>query len=209
MMPYYFVSTKRQISEIKFKNLKSHQQNFEIDSLQGDKLINVCKNCNEKSYQYLNILEHPIMGYNDIKPCKIRSYEAFPFTDENGEITSYGIDKFTLLTKDDNQYISYLQANNNKLKTFKEHHVWVYVGTEKNTQKYRCYWCNNTVEVKYKSLPRKYNDNVGEFNGDLDICMSHNDYNHYMYDLLDNNKTIYQQCLKCNKKSYAYLQQKI
>ena len=48
------------------------------------------------------------MGYNDIKPCKIRSYEVSPFTDENGEITSYGIENFTLLTKDDNKYNSYL-----------------------------------------------------------------------------------------------------
>ncbi len=209
MTPYYYISTKRQISEIKFKKLKEHQQNFEIDSLHGDKLINVCRNCNEKSTQYLNILEHPNMGYNDIKPCKIRSYEVFPFTDENGEITSYGIENFILLTKDDNKYNSYLQLNNDKLKTFKEHHIWIYTGTKENTQKYRCYWCKNEIEIKYKSLPRKYNDNVGEFNGDLDVCLGVKDYNHYMYDLLDNNKSIYQQCLKCGKKSYAYQQKNI
>ena len=40
-------------------------------------------------------------------------------------------------------------------------------------------------------------------------CKFNNDYNHYMYDKIDNNKTVYQKCLKCEKESYPYKQKNI
>ncbi len=209
MVPHYFISTRRQISSIIFKNSKQHIKNFEIDSIKGDKMINICKNCGQKSIQYLNVSEHPIMNINSIKPCKIRAYRAKPIKDDTNQISKHEIIDFNLLRKESSELYDYLSKYQNNPKTYMEHHLFLYTGTDKNTQKYRCYWCNNTVNVNYKSLPRKFNDNSGEFNGDLDKCIGNNDYNHYMYDLLDNNKTIYQKCLKCNKESYPHLQKLI
>ena len=71
-----------------------------------------------------------------------------------------------------------------------------------NNQIYYCHWCNQQASVAYKSLPR--DDNMK-----LLSCMAYNDYNHYMYDMIDNNKTIYQKCLKCEKKSYPHQQKNI
>ena len=209
MIPFYFINLRRQISEIIFKNLKEANKNFEIDSLHGDKLINICKNCNRQSQQYLNILDHPVTGYDSIKQCNIRSYEVDPILDDTGQIKEYFVNKFFLLRKDSSELNNYLQTNSNNNKTFKDHHVWIYRGTNGNNQLFRCYWCNKEVNVVNKSLPRKFNDHVGEYNGDLDNCLGNDDYNHYMYSLVDNNNTVYQKCLKCDKKSYPYQQKNI
>jgi hypothetical protein len=118
------------------------------------------------------------------------------------ELKAYDINNFKLFNEL-NSYNNYLYKNYNKLKTIKNNHLFIYKKTLKNNnQIYKCYWCNIETEVNNDSLPRQKNNINGKENGLLKECFKKNNYNHYMYDLIDNNKNVYQKCLKCNKISY-------
>ena len=132
----------------------------------------------------------------------VRVYEVITKYDDIGQPIAHEPINFKLFTKNTNEFEKYRFESINKLKTYKEHHLWIYVNTEKNTQIYKCYWCGIITKVKSESLPRKNNL-------ELDYCRKVNDFNHYMYYELDNNKTVFQRCLKCNKKSYPALQKNI
>jgi hypothetical protein len=124
----------------------------------------------------------------------IRNYELEQITDNFGEVINHKPINFTLFKKKSIEFEDYLLKNPNTLKTFKEHHLFVYKNTINNTQIYQCYWCNVSVKVDYDTLPRKNNL-------ELDSCITVNDYNHYMYYQIDKNKNVYMSCLKCNKNS--------
>lgn len=118
------------------------------------------------------------------------------------ELKGHNINNFKLFD-DKNSYNNYIYENYNKLKTIKNHHLFIYQKTLKNNdQIYKCYWCGIETEVNNSSLPRNKNNVNNKQNGLLKQCFKNNYYDHYMYDLIDNNKNVYQKCLKCNKNSY-------
>ena len=69
------------------------------------------------------------------------------------------------------------------------------MNTTYNTQNYKCYWCNKMISISFDALPKNKN-------GTLDFCFKNNDFNHYMYYQLDENKKVYMKCLKCDKINY-------
>ena len=184
-----------QINYIKSNNSESYLQNFLIDDIKGEIINTICTNCSKTNIQYLDISTHPTDFKNEISPCIIRNYELEQITDNFGEVINHKPINFTLFKKKSLEFDDYLLNNSNTLKTFKEHHLFVYKNTINNTQIYQCYWCNVSVKVDYDNLPRKQNM-------ELDSCITANDYNHYMYYQIDKNKNVYMTCLKCNKNSF-------
>ena len=195
-------NVRYKINNILATNKAIHEKNFEIDSILGEELVLKCEDCDKRAIQYLDIKSHPTELTGKIKPCKIRVYEVKQILDEFEQPISHYPTGFISLTKDSDTYRKYLEQNVNVLKTFREHHLWEYLKTEGNSQVYKCYWCSLYVRVDNQSLPRKNNL-------ELDYCRTANDFNHYMYHGIDSNKTIFQKCLKCGKKSYPIQQKNI
>jgi hypothetical protein len=183
-----------QIKYIQYNNNETYLQNFLIDDIKGEIINTICTNCSKRNVQYLDITSHPTDFKNEISSCMIRNYELEQITDNFGEVINHKPINFTLFKKKSIEFEDYLLKNPNTLKTFKEHHLFVYKNTINNTQIYQCYWCNVSVKVDYDTLPRKNNL-------ELDSCITVNDYNHYMYYQIDKNKNVYMSCLKCNKNS--------
>lgn len=197
------MSVINQIKLINNKNMSSSLKNYSIDQIEGEEIITLCKNCNKNSYQYLDVQSHPTYTDGKLKSCLIRCYELNQIT-KNNEIINHTIKNYKSFVKFSPEYYSYIEKNVNVLKTFNDHHIWKYINTIGNNQIYACHFCNEQVQVQYKSLPRK-----SEYDTTLLSCINNNDFNHYMHDLIDNNNTIYQKCLKCQKKSYPYQQKNI
>ncbi len=196
-------SVINQIKIINNQNIPSYLKNYNIDKIEGEKIVSLCNHCNKNGYQYLDVKSHPTYTDGNLKPCLIRCYELNQIT-KNNEIIKHTIKNFKSFIKHSPEYNSYINNKVNTLKTFNEHHIWKYINNIGNSQIYSCYWCNEEVQVNYKSLPRR-----SEYDLVLLSCTHNNDYNHYMYDLIDNNNTVYQKCLKCDKKSYPYQQKNI
>lgn len=202
MIPLSSVNVFSQINSIK-KNraFNSYMKNWMIEKIQGEKLETICNNCNKMWYNYLDVASHPTNLDGSIIPCKVRVYGIRPVT-KGYDTIRHDVTSFSIYDKQLPEYQAFLESSVNVKKTFRDHHLWTYKQTIGNNQIYSCYWCNQIAKVEYKSLPRDKQMN-------LLPCTSYNDYNHYMYDLIDNNKTIYQKCLKCEKKSYPYQQKNI
>ena len=202
MMPLSNNSVLNQIKSINMNRSNPiFMKNWLIDMIQGEKLETMCKNCNKLWYDYLDVTSHPTKMDGSLLPCTVRSYEIYPIK-KNREIVSHEIKSFKQLNKLSPEYQDFLNNSVNIKKTFRDHHIWIYKETIGNNQIYYCHWCKQQASVAYNSLPR--DDKMT-----LLSCMAYNDYNHYMYDMIDNNKTIYQKCLKCEKKSYPYQQKNI
>lgn len=189
------ISVISQINNIKSRNSETYLQNYLIDEIKGEIINTICTNCSKTNIQYLDITSHPTNFQNNITSCLIRNYELEQITDNFGEVINHLPKNFKLLKKKTIEFDDYLFNNTSTLKTFKDHHLWIYKDTVNNNQVYQCYWCNLSVKVEYDGLPRKSNL-------ELDRCLTVNDYNHYMYYNVDKNKNIYMTCLKCNKNSF-------
>jgi len=206
MKVYMIYSVINQINQINSKQISQFNKNFEIDEIYGEKINTKCNFCNKNGYQYLDITSHPTNMDNSIIPCLIRSYNLEPIKKSWGEVYGHKVSGFQKFAKFSEEYNKFILDNVNKLNTFRDHHLWTYTTTIGNEQIYSCYWCRQQVRVKYLSLPRYRNRNNDLV---LSNCSTTNDNNHYMYDLIDNNNTVYQKCLKCEKKSYPYEQNNI
>ena len=191
-----------QINLIKKNNIPEYLKNYQIDLIHGEKIISQCENCGKKNTSYLDIDSHPVDLNSKIKPCLTRVYEVVTKYDDTQQPKAHNPINFQIFDKNTVEFENYQFQSIEKLKTYKEHHLWVYNNTEGNTQIYKCYWCGIVTKVNNDSLPRKNNL-------ELDYCRNVNDFNHYMYFKLDNNKTVFQRCLKCNKKSYPSQQKNI
>ena len=191
-----------QINLIKKNNIPEYLKNYQIDLIYGEKIISQCENCGKKNTSYLDIDSHPVDLNSKIKPCLTRVYEVVTKYDDTQQPKAHDPINFKIFDKNTVEFKNYQFQSIEKLKTYKEHHLWVYNNTEGNTQIYKCYWCGIVTKVNNDSLPRKNNL-------ELDYCRNVNDFNHYMYFKLDNNKTVFQRCLKCNKKSYPSQQKNI
>ena len=193
----------QQINTILSSNLPDYQKKFKIDQVEGEKLSLICNLCNNVAHQYLDVKGNITLLDSSIKPCIIRCYELNEIFDKPDsafkKIIGHEIKNYKQFIKDSVDYNDYISKSVNQKKTFNDHHLWTYDSSVGNTQLYKCYFCNEIARVNYKSLPR-------DQNGNLLPCRQNNDFNHYMYDLLDNDKNVYQKCLKCDKKSYPYLQ---
>ena len=152
-------------------------------------------------YNYLDVTSHPTNLDGSIIPCKVRVYGVRPIN-KGYDTIRHDVTSYSIYNKQLPEYQAFLESSVNVKKTFRDHHLWTYKETIGNNQIYTCYWCNQIAKVEYKSLPRDKQMN-------LLPCTSYNDYNHYMYDLIDNNKTVYQKCIKCEKKSYPHQQKNI
>ena len=195
-------SVKDQMEKIYLKNINDTNKNYEIDNIIGEKLNLRCKICNKLSVQYIDIPEHPTNYDNSIKPCTVRVYFASPVKDNYNIVMNYNITGFYSYERNTEQEIDFLKNNINNIKISKEHHLWYFEDTINNTNIYICHWCGKKIKVKYNSLPRTDD-------GEVDECTNINDKNHYMYDLIDNNNTAYNKCLKCEKISYPYKQKNL
>lgn len=195
------ISVLNQIKSINNLRIVSYKKNWMIDQIKGEKLETRCIKCRKTWYDFLDISSHLTNLNNNPTPCLIRVYGVIPIY-KNNNIFKHDISSINIYNKNSQQFRDYLFNNVNNKKTFREHHLWIYRNTIGNNQIYSCYWCKQEVKVKYKSLPR--NSNMI-----LLPCKFNNDYNHYMYDKIDNNKTVYQKCLKCEKESYPYKQKNI
>lgn len=189
-------SVKYKINLIKNSNKTLAQQNFEIENILGEMLTFQCKK--DTCTQHINLRNNLTNLDGSLIPCTRRSYIIKPVTINNTSLTIQpqykinGFNKYILNSPEEKLYLSnYI----NSKKTFRDHHVWVYENTIENTQNYRCHWCKQVVSIENQALPRKSN-------GILDTCFHSNDYNHYMYQVADDNKNIYLKCLKCDKEVY-------
>ena len=196
-------SVVSQISQINKQNIPLYLKNYNIDQIEGEKITSRCTICNKTGYHYLDVRSHLTYTDSNLTPCLIRCYELNQIK-EYEQVVKHTIKNFKSFTLNSPEYLSYINNNVNTLKTFNDHHIWKYTNTIGNSQIYTCYWCNQQVQVNYKSLPRR-----SEYDPTLLTCMNKNDKNHYMYDLLDNNNSVYQKCIKCEKKSYPYQQKNI
>ena len=200
MITLYSHSVDYQIKSINLNNNPLYMKKWMIDQIEGEKLETFCTNCNKKWYDYLDIVSHPTNLDGTIIPCVVRSYEIEPII-KNYQTVNHKVTGFKQFVKDSPEFINYLDKSVNVKKTFRDHHLWKYVQTIGNTQIYECEWCKIQNTVTYESLPRNRNMN-------LLPCIGR-DSNHYMYYGIDNNKTVFQKCLKCDRKSYPFEQKNI
>jgi len=192
-----------QINKINKTFTSLYLRNYNIDQIEGEKITSRCNLCQKIGTNYLNVKEHPTYTDSNIKPCLIRCYELDQIKNY-GEVIRHNVKNYKSFIKNSPEYNTYINNNVNTLKTFNDHHIWKYTNTIGNSQIYTCHLCNEQVQINYKSLPRR-----SEYDLTLLSCLHTNDFNHCMYDMLDNNNTIYQKCIKCQKKSYPYQQKNI
>ena len=185
-------SVQNQINVINSSNLSIAKKNLKIDDIIGEILTFQCKG-KKKCTQHIN-LRNSLTDYKGlIVPCKRRAYivQKRKF---NG-ISQYEPSLFTSFDKNSYEQQVFLYNYSNQKKTFRDHHLWIYSNSKDNDQFYTCYWCKQILVINNQILPKKSD-------GSVDTCYYSNDFNHYMYQKVDDNKNVYYKCLKCSKEIY-------
>lgn len=183
-----------QINKINYSKKSIAEKNYEIDDILGEMLYYQCKN-NKICKQHINLKKKLYLYNGKSSPCLRRAYLGEKKKINN--LFEYVISNFESFQIDSYEQELFLYNNYNKKRTFRDHHVWIYDSTSNNNQIYRCYWCEQYLVIQNQALPIKAD-------GSLNNCYYSNDYNHNMYQKVDENKNVYLKCLKCNKEAYFY-----
>jgi hypothetical protein len=182
-----------------------------IEQIRGTIISSNCDYCNEIGNRVLVNDKLPSNLFGQILPCKDRVYIYDKIT-ENYDPSSI-IDKSSVTYKlinmkiaDSNFFsVSDKEQFINKIHSLKNNHLMFYYDTDiqNKTMIYICFFCGQKSYLKLNSLIKLNNivDNRG-INYSLGNCVRPDDFNHYMYEVLDNNQNIYYKCIKCQKLTY-------
>jgi hypothetical protein len=181
-----------------------------IEQIRGTIMSSYCDNCNQYGSRVLANDKLPSDMFGNIMPCKDRVY-IYDKSVENYDPSSI-IDKSSVKYKlvdmkfadektfsdSDKEYFI------NKIHSLKNNHLMFYYDTDvKNkTMIYICFFCGKKSYLKLNNLIT-LNDVVDKnglgINYSLGNCVRPDDFNHFMYEVLDNNQNIYYKCIKCLK----------
>lgn len=182
-----------------------------IEQIRGTIMSSKCDKCGQQGTRVLANDKLPCNIFGKILPCKERVY-IYDKIIENYDPSSV-LDKSSVKYKlidmkfADNIFFSDYDREEfiNKLHSLKNNHLMFYYDTDiKNkTMIYICFFCGQKSYLKLNSLIRLNNTvNSQGVNYSLGNCVRPDDFNHYMYELLDNNQNIYYKCIKCSKIIY-------
>lgn len=178
-----------------------------IENIHGTIMSSNCENCGQFGTRTLSNETLPTDMFGNVLTCKERAYIYDKIT-ENYDPNSV-IDKSTTkynlknLIFAENGVFTTDEKNKfaNEIHSLKNNHLMFYYDTDitNKTMIYICFFCSKLSYVKLNSLI-KLNDDGNEVS--LGNCVRADDFNHYMYEILDANQNIYYKCLKCSKTTY-------
>lgn len=186
------LSVKHKINLINNSARSLAEKNFDIESIIGEMLTFQCKN-GKTCTQHINLKNNLTDYFGNIIPCTRRAYMIRKLNINN--VLQYKPIAFRTFKKGSFEQQEYIYNNAQEKSTFRDNHLWTYNSSVNGKQFYECYWCKKVLVIENYLLPRKSN-------GDLESCFYSNDFNHYMYQHVDENKNVYLKCLKCKKEVY-------
>jgi hypothetical protein len=181
-----------------------------IENIRGTIMTSNCNNCGQLGTRTLSNDKLPCDVFGNILPCKERVYiydkivQNFdPSATIDKSSVSYKLIKMkfanndTFTFNDKEEFI-------NLLHSVKNNHLMFYYDTDiKNkTMKFVCFFCGKFSYLKLNKLitsNTSVNNNGVSYS--LGNCVKQDDFNHYMYEVLDNNQNVYYKCLKCFKST--------
>ena len=182
-----------------------------IEQIRGTIMSSNCDYCFQTGNRILANDKLPCDLFGQILPCKDRVY-IYDKIIENYDPSSI-IDKSSVKYKlidmkfaDSNFFsVSDKEQFINKIHNLKNNHLMFYYDTDiqNKTMIYICFFCGQKSYLKLNSLIKLNNtvDSRG-VSYSLGNCVRPDDFNHFMYEVLDNNQNIYYKCIKCQKSAY-------
>lgn len=185
-------SVQYQINIINSSSSSIAKKNYEIDNIIGEILTYQCKG-KKTCTQHINLRNNLTDFKGQIVPCQRRAYIMQKFN--IGGINQYEPTLFQIFNKDSYEQQVFIYNYNNQKKTFRDHHIWIYSYSQDNNQFYTCHWCKKILVINNQALPKR-------MDGQVDTCYYSYDFNHYLYQKVDDNKNVFLKCLKCGKEVY-------
>ena len=207
-----FFSDKIRIEQL-IDTIKTYPDNKtfydQIENIRGTIMTSTCDNgCNYVGTRTIKYDYFPVDIMGNVLSCKERAYiyrkdvEDFdPDAVIDKSKVSYQLTDFKISDND-----VFLDSDKepfiNEIHSIKNHHLMMYYDTDiKN--KYMVYICFFCMKKSYLFCPQFITTNTLMTNlgspYSLGNCIEQDDFNHYMYELLDDKQNVYYKCLKCNK----------
>ena len=182
-----------------------------IEQIRGTIMSSYCDYCSQYGSRVLSNDKLPCNIFGQILPCKDRVY-IYDKIIENYDPSSV-IDKSSVKYKlidmkfADGETFSIYEKEQfiNKIHSLKNNHLMFYYDTDiqNKTMIYICFFCGQKSYLKLNSLIKLNNTvNSEGVNYSLGNCIRQDDFNHHMYEIIDNNQNIYYKCIKCSKTTY-------
>jgi len=180
----------------------------QIEEIRGTIMTGTCNLCAQIGTRTIKYDYFPTDIFNNIQPCKERAYIYNKTVEDfdpdavidkskvSYELIDFKISDGDIFTDADKELFI------NQIHSIKNNHLMLYYDTDiKNKYMiYICFFCSKksshycpqliTNNTLLKNIYSQYS---------LGNCSKQDDFNHYMYEQLDDKQNVYYKCIKCNK----------